>query len=102
MNIADMREKMELTQEELAEALEIPIKTIQNWEQARRCPTGAAEKLLKIFKAHPELFLERFGAEESDEPVRVERSFGRERVASTDQAGFRRRKFSRLPKRAEA
>ncbi len=95
MNIAGIRRKLDLTQEELAEALEISVKTLQGWEQHRRFPTGAAAKLLKIFKKHPQLFLKQFDTEESDEPVRVERAFGRERVASTDQAGLRRRRFSR-------
>ena len=98
MNIAGIRRKFDLTQEELAEALEISVKTLQGWEQHRRFPTGAAAKLLKIFKKHPQLFLERLVTEESDEHIetpRVERTFRTERVASTDQAGLRRRRFSR-------
>lgn len=89
MNIAHMREKLDLTQEELAEALEISVKTLQGWEQHRRFPTGAAAKLLKIFKKHPQLFLERLDTEETDEhiePARAERGF-RERSI---RARFRR------------
>ena len=83
MNIANVRDRLDLTQEELADALEIPVRTIQNWEQHRRWPSGPAKKLLSIFKKHPELFIERLDTEESDEsiePPRVKRDFRRDRA----------------------
>lgn len=52
-----IRSKLDLTQEEFAAALEVPLSTLRNWEQGRRRPEGAAVKLLKIAAAHPEVLL---------------------------------------------
>jgi DNA-binding transcriptional regulator YiaG len=50
-----LREKIGLSQSEFAGLMQVSIKTLQNWEQGRRNPTGPAAALLKIVAASPEL-----------------------------------------------
>ena len=47
-----------LTQIEFAAALRISPRTLQQWEQGRRHPSGAAETLLKIIAKYPEVLRE--------------------------------------------
>jgi len=50
-----VREKTGLSQSDFAIVMNVSIKTIQNWEQHRREPTGPAEALLKIVSKEPEV-----------------------------------------------
>lgn len=43
---------------QFAAALRISPRTLQQWEQGRRQPSGAAETLLKIVARHPEVLRE--------------------------------------------
>ena len=56
--VADTRSKLNLSQGQFAELLGISVKTLHNWEQGRRKPTGAACVLLRLVSRHPELVLE--------------------------------------------
>jgi putative transcriptional regulator len=47
------REKLKMTQEELAAALGLPLATLRNWEQGRYNPDPAARALMKIVAANP-------------------------------------------------
>lgn len=47
-----------LSQTQFADALQISPRTLQQWEQGRRTPSGAAETLLKIVALHPEVLRE--------------------------------------------
>jgi putative transcriptional regulator len=47
-----------LSQALFAQALSISKRTLQEWEQGRRVPTGAAQALIKIAKNHPVIVLE--------------------------------------------
>ena len=53
-----IRVRMGLTQEEFASALYISVKTLRNWEQGRREPSGPAVRLLQIAAKHPEVLLD--------------------------------------------
>lgn len=53
-----IRERLGLTQEAFAAALCISVKTLRNWEQGRREPSGPAMRLLQIAAKHPEVILE--------------------------------------------
>ena len=53
-----IRTRLELTQEEFAAALCISVKTLRNWEQGRREPSGPAMRLLQIAAKHPEVLLD--------------------------------------------
>ena len=52
-----VREKIGLSQSDFARLMRVSIKTLQNWEQHRRNPTGPAAALLKIVSTAPELAL---------------------------------------------
>ena len=56
--IAATRTRLRLSQNQFAELLGISVKTLHNWEQGRRQPTGAARVLLRVALRHPELLLE--------------------------------------------
>ena len=57
-DIVKTRSKLGLSQSKFAAILGISEDTLQNWEQGRREPTGAAKVLLKIAFKHPEVLLE--------------------------------------------
>ena len=52
-----VREQIGLSQSEFARLMRVSIKTLQNWEQHRRNPTGPAAALLKIVSNAPEVAL---------------------------------------------
>ncbi|NOQ13417.1 MAG: helix-turn-helix domain-containing protein [Methyloprofundus sp.] len=54
------RSKTGLTQAQFAQALHISKRTLQEWEQGRRKPSGAAISLIKIAFQHPEILLENY------------------------------------------
>ncbi len=49
------RQSVNLTQKEFAELLNVSIDSIQDWEQGRRSPRGAAKTLLRVAQSHPEV-----------------------------------------------
>ena len=53
-----IREKMGVSQDKFAVILGVSKRTVENWEQGRRHPTGAARALLKIVEADPQYALE--------------------------------------------
>ena len=53
--IRDIRERTSLSQSEFAQLIGVSVKTLQNWEQARRRPTGPAAALLSIIEHDPAL-----------------------------------------------
>ncbi len=48
-----VRAKTGLTQERFANVVGVSKRTLENWEQGRRHPTGPARALLKILDADP-------------------------------------------------
>lgn len=55
--IKSIREEMDLSQSEFAELIGVSKRTLQEWEQGRCRPTGAAVKLLLVAKRHPKALL---------------------------------------------
>ncbi len=47
-----------LSQAEFARATGVSVRTLQEWEQGRKVPSGAAQSLLKLVSRHPELLAE--------------------------------------------
>jgi putative transcriptional regulator len=53
--VRNIRERTRLSQSEFATLIGVSVKTLQNWEQERRRPTGPAAALLKIISQEPQL-----------------------------------------------
>lgn len=56
--VARARQSTGLSQAQFAEALHISKRTLQEWEQGRRSPSGAAKALIQIARKHPEVVRE--------------------------------------------
>jgi DNA-binding transcriptional regulator YiaG len=56
--VAEARAKTGLSQEKFAALLGISPRTLRDWEQGRRSPSGAAQTLLRIAAKHPEILKE--------------------------------------------
>lgn len=52
--VARIRIRAKLSQSRFAALLGVSVRTLQQWEQGRRQPTGAARTLLKIADQHPD------------------------------------------------
>ncbi len=52
-----VRRRLGLSQTEFARRIDVPHETIRNWEQGKRCPTGAARALLRVLDKAPETAL---------------------------------------------
>lgn len=52
-----VRKRLGLSQAEFSQRIDVPLDTIRNWEQGKRCPTGAAKALLKVLDKAPEAAL---------------------------------------------
>ena len=52
-----IRKRLGLTQAEFSLRIGVSVDTIRNWEQGKRCPTGAARSLLKVLDKAPEASL---------------------------------------------
>lgn len=53
-----IRDGLGLSQTEFAQLIGVSTRTIQNWEQHRREPEGAARALLRVAASHPAAVLE--------------------------------------------
>lgn len=56
--VAAVRVQSGLSQSAFAQLLGVSLRTLQEWEQGRRSPSGAAQTLLKIALKHPEILRE--------------------------------------------
>lgn len=52
-----IRERLGLSQTALAALMGVSVRTLQDWEQGRRTPSGPAASLLRIADRHPEALL---------------------------------------------
>ena len=57
-DVKAVREKTGLSQTEFALRLHISPRTLQNWEQGRRYPTGPAVTLIRLLDIKPQLITE--------------------------------------------
>ena len=57
-HVVRVRLKSGLSQTQFAAALGVSKRTLEQWEQGRREPSGAAKQLLKIAERHPEVLIE--------------------------------------------
>jgi len=52
-NVKEIREDIGFTQSKFASFIGVNVRTLQNWEQGHRHPTGPARVLLKLVEADP-------------------------------------------------
>jgi putative transcriptional regulator len=52
------RQSSGLTQPQFATLLGVSVRTLQEWEQGRRSPSGAAKTLLRVAEKHPDILRE--------------------------------------------
>lgn len=55
---AEARARVGLSQQAFATLLGVSPRTLQDWEQGRREPTGAAKTLLRVAVSHPDVLRE--------------------------------------------
>lgn len=58
IDVKEIREKCNMTQEEFSTNFGVSLPTLQNWEQGRRKPEGPAKVLLKLIMKKPNLVKE--------------------------------------------
>jgi putative transcriptional regulator len=56
-DVAKTRKKTGLSQAHFARLLGVSVRTLQDWEQGRRAPSGAARTLIAIAAKNPEALL---------------------------------------------
>lgn len=55
-DVKALRERLAITQAQLAQALGTSVDTIKSWESKRRNPTGLAAKVLATIQDNPEFY----------------------------------------------
>ena len=53
-----IRAKLKLSQSAFTGLMGVSLRTVQDWEQGQRKPSGPAEALLRIAEQKPEVFME--------------------------------------------
>jgi putative transcriptional regulator len=56
--VSETRARVGLSQSEFARLLGVSVRTLQEWEQGRRIPSGPARTLLTIARKNPRLLLQ--------------------------------------------
>jgi putative transcriptional regulator len=57
-SIVEARLSSGLSQASFAALMGVSVRTLQDWEQGRREPSGAAKTLIKVARLHPEILQE--------------------------------------------
>ena len=54
INVRRIRKKLHMSQNVFANYFGVPVRTIQDWEQGRRVPSGASKNFLFVIDQEPE------------------------------------------------
>lgn len=57
-SVSAIRENTGLSQKQFAQLLGVSVRTLQEWEQGRRAPSGAARTLLRVAAKNPRAVLD--------------------------------------------
>lgn len=57
-DISKIRRRLHLSQSSFSSLMGVSLRTLQEWEQGRRHPSGPACSLLRIAQKHPEAFID--------------------------------------------
>jgi putative transcriptional regulator len=57
-DVTAVRQKIGLSQSHFARLLGVSVRTLQDWEQGRRAPSGAARTLIAIAAKNPQAILD--------------------------------------------
>jgi DNA-binding transcriptional regulator YiaG len=57
-DVAALRQRLGLTQEQFANRFGLDVDAVRNWEHGRRAPDTAARALLKVISRYPDLVAE--------------------------------------------
>ena len=55
-DVKAIRAQLDVSQKELAQAIDVSVDTVKSWEQGRRNPTGLASKVLMLISKEPGLY----------------------------------------------
>ena len=58
VDVKVIRESMNMSQSEFAEHFGFNVRTLQDWEQGRRTPSGVAKNFLILLKRNPDMVRE--------------------------------------------
>lgn len=58
IEVVEARQSTGMSRSEFASALGISKRTLQDWEQGRRSPSGAAQALIRVAGRHPDVVRE--------------------------------------------
>ena len=72
-DIKNIRKKLELTQAEFADLVNVSVKTIERWEGAAKPITGPVVTLVKLIKETPQMVENLKIPEEDDFWIKIER-----------------------------
>ena len=53
VDVAALRQRLGMTQEQFARVFQIALPVVRNWEQGRNRPDGVATVMLRMIEAHP-------------------------------------------------
>lgn len=56
--IRHIRQRLDVSQREFAELLNVSVATVRSWEQGLRTPDGASQRLIDIAERQPDVLLE--------------------------------------------